>query len=71
VETLVMLLFVAVTLRIYNHFGQEVYERHIEKVETTKETIDLAEITNGLYLLKIQPKGRRAISKKLMVSRLY
>ncbi len=60
-----------VDLKMYNQFGQEVFERHIEKVGTSSEKIDLSTIANGFYLLKIQAKGKRPIAKKLMVSRLY
>ena len=60
-----------VDLKMYNQFGQEVFERHIEKVGTSSEKIDLSMIANGFYLLKIQAKGKRPIAKKIMVSRLY
>ncbi len=61
----------AVTLKLFNQFGQEVYQQSIEKVVQPSATIDLTPFSNGLYLLQIQTKGRKVLSKKLVVNRLY
>lgn len=61
----------AVSLKIINHFGQEVYQKDLEKVVDFREKIDISSFSNRLYLLQIQPKGSIAVSKTLMISRLY
>lgn len=60
-----------VTLKLFNQFGQEVYKQPIEKVVQSNAKIDLSPFSNGLYLLHIQTKGRKVLSKKLVVNRLY
>ncbi|MEM6317396.1 MAG: T9SS type A sorting domain-containing protein [Bacteroidota bacterium] len=61
----------AITLQLFNSFGQEVYQRTIPQVTEQDETIDLAGFTNGLYVLKIKPDGKRGFAKKLVVNRMY
>ena len=61
----------AVKLELVNQFGQAVWSKNIEKVTTTPTKIDLTTISNGLYFLQIQAKGRRVVGKKLLVNRLY
>ena len=60
-----------VQLTLYNQFGQAVRQQKIEKVKTNKEKVDLRAIQNGLYILKIETKERKAIAKKLIINRLY
>jgi len=60
-----------VELYLFNQFGQEVNKQIIDKVEGQQVTLDLSTTQNGLYILKIKSKNRKAIAKKLMVSRLY
>ena len=61
----------AVTLQLFNQFGQEVYQQAIEQVKQPSAKIDLTPFSNGLYLLHIQTKGRKIWSKRLVVNRLY
>jgi len=61
----------AVTLKLFNQFGQEIYQQAIEKVVQPSAKIDLTPFSNGLYLLHLQTKGRKVLSKKLVVNRLY
>ena len=61
----------AVTLKLFNQFGQEVYQKAIEEVKQPSAKIDLTSFSNGLYLLHIQAKGRKMWSKRLVVNRLY
>ena len=60
-----------VELALLNQFGQQVSHQVIEQVSEQVAVIDLATIQNGLYILKIKSKNRKAIAKKLLVSRLY
>ena len=60
-----------VELVLFNQFGQEVNKQVIDKVEAQRIMLDLSATQNGLYILKIKSKNRKAVAKKLMVSRLY
>ena len=60
-----------VQLELFNQFGQRVQQQVIEKVSEQKVKIDLTTVQNGLYILKIEAKGRKSIAKKLIVNRLY
>ena len=60
-----------VQLALFNQFGQKVQQQVIENATAQKTKIDLTTFQNGLYILKIEPKGRRGIAKKLIVNRLY
>ena len=61
----------AAELRLINQFGQIIWQKALPKIENTKEKITFQSIPNGLYFVQIQAKGRRTISKKLLVNRLY
>ena len=61
----------AVTLKLFNQFGQEVFQQVIEKVVQPSVEIDLTAFSNGLYFLHVQPKGKKVLSKRLVVNRLY
>ena len=61
----------AVTLNLYNQFGQQVWTNHIEQIQQNRERIDLSNFQNGLYFLKIHTESRKLVAKKLMISRLY
>ena len=61
----------SVQLRLVNQFGQEVWQNYIEKVSDFPERITVAQFPNGLYFLQIQSKGKRVVTKKLIVNRLY
>ena len=60
-----------VELVLYNQFGQAVMQQIIEEVAEQGITLDLSATQNGLYVLKIKSKNRKAVAKKLLVSRLY
>lgn len=60
-----------VTLQLHNQFGQIVRIQQVEKVTDLPEKMDLTDISNGLYFLQIQVKGRRTVGKKLLINKLY
>lgn len=59
-----------VDIHIYNQFGELVLERHFDAAYNL-ERISLEEFDNGLYFVKLKAFGHRAITKKLVVSKLY
>ena len=55
-----------------NQYGQVVREVKIDEIDAAPVRIETANMSNGLYMLTIQPSnGQRGISKKVVVGRLY
>jgi len=61
----------SVQLYLVNQFCQKIWQHYLPKVSHLSEKIDVSPFPNGLYFLHIQPKGRKAITKKLIINRLY
>jgi hypothetical protein len=60
-------------LTFINQLGKPVYQRTIDAdiLENRVLQVDLSGFSNGLYLVKIETVGQRAVVKRLMVSRMY
>lgn len=61
----------SVRLQLINQFGELVWQRSIEKVNSLRERIDLQGFQNGFYLLQIKSTRRRMQTKKLIINNLY
>lgn len=61
----------AVQLELINTFGRKVWGQIIPKVITSRSRIDVSDLDNGLYFLRIRLENKRVRIKKLMVGRLY
>ena len=61
----------SVHLKIYSVKGKLMAERHLTKVSETSVRIDTENFENGIYFIHIKAEGHRAITKKLVVSRMY
>ncbi len=59
------------TISIFNQLGIKILEKNFEKISASPETIDLSEISNGQYFLKIGTPGERPFWGKLVVARIY
>ncbi len=62
---------VATSVSIFNQVG--ILEKAFSFPKIGKEAVelDLSDVKNGVYFLKIETAGQRAVVKKLVVSRLY
>jgi len=58
-------------LRIVNQLGKVVFRQDNALQSNGVATIDLTSFTNGLYFVQLNAKGRRLVTKKLLVSKLY
>ena len=55
------------TVTIYNQLATSVWKGNISINESTKQIVDLQQITNGLYLVVFQIDGQLPIAKKLLI----
>jgi hypothetical protein len=57
----------------FNQLGKPVYQKIIDAdiLENRVLQVDLNEFSNGLYLVKMETAGQRAVVKRLIVSRMY
>ena len=60
-----------IQLSIVNQLGKIVYQKDNLLASDGIQSIDLQAFTNGLYFVQLSAKGRRLITKKLLVARLY
>ncbi len=58
-------------MRLINQFGQRVWQKKLGEVREKTQKIDLHTFQNGLYFLQIQVAGRKPMTKKLLINRLY
>ncbi len=58
-------------LTLFNQLGIQVLEKNVDKVLGETERLDLSEILNGQYFLKLETPDERAVFGKLVVARLY
>ena len=54
---------------LYNGFGQSVSEFHIETVGDSTFPMNLSDLTNGHYMIVVSVKGKRAVTKPLVIQR--
>ena len=60
------------TLLLTNQYGQNIQTMNVEKITTEPAQMEVNQLPNGLYMLTIQPSnGLRAVTKKILISRLY
>lgn len=59
------------TLTLVNQLGRPVLQQQLDEVPTSPTVIDLSEIPNGQYFLKMETPGRRTVVRKLAVARMY
>lgn len=58
-------------LKLYNQYGQSVWEKTIPEASKFPEAINVGTFQNGLYLLKIKSTNKPLITKKFLISRMY
>ena len=60
----------AAIIKIFNTHAQVVFEKEFEQLPE-QISLDLKEYINGVYTIWVQAKGRKAVSKRLVVQRMY
>ncbi len=60
-----------VSISIFNQIGFLEKAFSFQKTENEVVELNLSEVRNGVYFLKIETAGQRAVVKKLVVSRMY
>ena len=58
-----------VRLEVYNQVGKLVHSATIEKATTAAFELDLSNAPVGAYVVKVQPNGRRSVSKMVQIVR--
>ncbi len=58
-----------VSISVYNQVGKMVNALSIEKATSNAVELDLSDLAVGSYIIKVQPDGRRAVSKIIQVVR--
>ncbi len=59
----------AVTISLYNQFGQQVLTRQIDKVSGENINLDVSQNQTGNYLIRVVAKGRKDAVKQLHISK--
>jgi hypothetical protein len=61
------------TLTFLNQLGKPVYQKTFDATAQVDRVlqVDLSDFSNGIYLVKIETEGQRAVVKRLIVSRMY
>ena len=60
---------VQVQLDVFNQVGKLVHSATIEKATATAFELDLSDAPVGSYIIKVQPNGRRSVSKMVQIVR--
>ena len=60
----------SVQLTVYDSFGKEVLKQMVQ-TNNTNHRIDTKGFGNGLYMVRVALDGKKAVSKKLLIARLY
>ncbi len=60
---------VQVTVSVFNQVGQLVQSKNIEKATAGALELDLSSVPVGSYVIKVQPDGRRSVSKIVQIVR--
>ena len=53
------------TIEIFSNDGSQFFKK--EKMNTEKTTIDISDLANGQYIIKIQNKGKLLLAKKILI----
>jgi hypothetical protein len=57
---------------LYNHLGLEVLsDDFVKNAEAQTKVLNLGQLMNGQYTMKINIAGERPLFKKVVVSRMY
>ncbi len=56
-----------VNIHIYSIIGKELYQQKIESAQTAPHRISLSQFETGQYLMRIESKGKRPVTRKLVV----
>jgi hypothetical protein len=61
------------TITFLNQLGKRVYQKTFDSsvLENRVLQVDLSDFSNGLYFVKLETEGQRAVVKRLIVSRMY
>jgi HYR domain/Lectin C-type domain/Secretion system C-terminal sorting domain len=59
----------AVTISLYNQFGQQVLTRQLDKVTGEPVNVDVSQQQTGNYLMRVFAKGRKDAVKQLHISK--
>jgi Lectin C-type domain/Secretion system C-terminal sorting domain len=59
----------AVTISMYNQFGQQVLTRQVEKVSGETISLDISQNQAGNYLIRVVAKGRKDAVKQLHITK--
>jgi HYR domain/Lectin C-type domain/Secretion system C-terminal sorting domain len=59
----------AVTISLYNQFGQQVMTRQIDKVSGENINLDVSQNQTGNYLIRVVAKGRKDATKQLNITK--
>jgi hypothetical protein len=62
---------VSATISLLNQVGLLEKDFSFQSIENEVVELDLSEINNGIYFLKIEVAGQRPVTRKLVVSRMY
>ncbi len=57
-----------VNIHIYSIIGKELYQEKIESAQTAPYRINLSQFETGQYMIRIESKGKRPVTRKLVVS---
>ena len=60
---------VQVQLDVFNQIGKLVHSATIDKATATAFELDLSDAPVGSYVIKVQPNGRRSVSKMVQIVR--
>jgi Secretion system C-terminal sorting domain/PAP2 superfamily len=60
---------VQVTITVFNQVGKLVRSATVEKATATAFELDLGDAPAGSYIIKVQPDGRRSVSKTVQIVR--
>ena len=58
-----------VTISVYNQFGKLIQSAQIEKASNALFHLELGDVATGAYLIRVQPQGKREVTKKLQIAK--
>ncbi len=60
---------IQVTISVYNQFGKLLQTAQIEKASNAPFHLELGDVATGSYLIRVQPQGKREVTKKLQIAK--
>ena len=61
----------AADIKIIDAYGKTRYQQRIDLITTEAVRIDLKDFIDGVYFINVVVEGKRMVSKKLMINKLY